>query len=201
MTDPRLRFAADLAREAGELALSFRDRPGGLEVSTKGHQDFVTEADLAVERLIRDRLAAAFPEVGIGLLVDDVQRGEVRGVLALGWASAAALEELAPLTELSAFVSLTTHVGALPTAAAVVLPVTDSFEMHGTFVNAKGLAQTFKRAIPAPPGVEPAWKTLVELGAAMGQKLPYDTLQDVRAAIDAQTKGVTAAAGAAEATA
>ena len=132
-------------------------------------------------------------------LVDDVQRGEVRGVLALGWASAAALEELAPLTELSAFVSLTTHVGALPTAAAVVLPVTDSFEMHGTFVNAKGLAQTFKRAIPAPPGVEPAWKTLVELGAAMGQKLPYDTLQDVRAAIDAQTKGVTAAAGAAEA--
>ena len=35
----------------------------------------------------------------------------------------------------------------------------------------------------------------------MGQKLPYDTLQDVRAAIDAQTKGVTAAAGAAEATA
>jgi myo-inositol-1(or 4)-monophosphatase len=65
MTDPRLAFAADLAREAGLLAQRLRDRPGGLDVTRKGPQDFVTAADLAVERLVQDRIAAAFPRDGL----------------------------------------------------------------------------------------------------------------------------------------
>jgi myo-inositol-1(or 4)-monophosphatase len=65
MTDPRLAFAADLAREAGLLAQRLRDQPGGLEVARKGPQDFVTAADLAVERLVQDRIAEAFPRDGL----------------------------------------------------------------------------------------------------------------------------------------
>jgi myo-inositol-1(or 4)-monophosphatase len=65
MTDPRLAFAADLAREAGLLAQRLRDRPGGLDVTRKGPQDFVTTADLAVERLVQDRIAEAFPRDGL----------------------------------------------------------------------------------------------------------------------------------------
>lgn len=65
MTDPRLAFAADLAREAGLLAQRLRDRPGGLDVTRKGPQDFVTAADLAVEQLVQDRIAAAFPRDGL----------------------------------------------------------------------------------------------------------------------------------------
>jgi myo-inositol-1(or 4)-monophosphatase len=65
MTDPRLVFAANLAREAGLLAQEMRRRPGGLEITRKGPQDFVTAADLAVERLVQDRIARAFPQDGL----------------------------------------------------------------------------------------------------------------------------------------
>lgn len=65
MTDTRLDFAIDLARTAGALAQQMREAAGGLDIVPKGPQDFVTAADLAVERLVRDRIAAAFPLDGL----------------------------------------------------------------------------------------------------------------------------------------
>lgn len=57
--------AIRICREAGDLALDhFRNR-AALTIDSKGHQDWVTEADRSVEFLIRDRLGAAFPEDGI----------------------------------------------------------------------------------------------------------------------------------------
>jgi myo-inositol-1(or 4)-monophosphatase len=53
-------FAEVLAVEAGLLALSYRDQDD-LEVQSKGTLDWVTEADLATERLIRNRIRATFP--------------------------------------------------------------------------------------------------------------------------------------------
>ncbi len=58
----RMEFATALATEAGILAQQMRDAAGAGFVASKGAQDFVTEADRAVERLIRKRVAAAFPE-------------------------------------------------------------------------------------------------------------------------------------------
>jgi myo-inositol-1(or 4)-monophosphatase len=57
----RRAFAEDLAFEAGQLALSYRDHDD-LEIRSKGVLDWVTEADLATERLIRRRISAAFPD-------------------------------------------------------------------------------------------------------------------------------------------
>ena len=57
----RRSFAEDLAFEAGQLALSYRDRDD-LEIRSKGVLDWVTEADLATERLIRSRISVAFPD-------------------------------------------------------------------------------------------------------------------------------------------
>jgi myo-inositol-1(or 4)-monophosphatase len=57
-------FAEELAVEAGQLALSYRGRDD-LEVRSKGVLDWVTEADLATERLIRRRIGEAFPHDGI----------------------------------------------------------------------------------------------------------------------------------------
>lgn len=54
-------FAEELAVEAGNLALSYRGRDD-LDVRSKGVLDWVTEADLATEDLIRKRIAAAFPK-------------------------------------------------------------------------------------------------------------------------------------------
>ena len=58
---PRYEFACALAREAGELARRlFENRLTG-SFELKGDQDYLTEADGEVERLIVGRIAAAFP--------------------------------------------------------------------------------------------------------------------------------------------
>ena len=54
-----------IAAEAGEVALDFFRRPEALNIDRKGHQDFVSQADREVERLVRTRLAEAFPDDGI----------------------------------------------------------------------------------------------------------------------------------------
>ena len=77
----RLSFAAALAQEAGTLARDMRAAHGGLTIDAKGPQDFVTAADLAVESLIRTRLAEHFPQDAIigeeGGRRGDTSSGEV----------------------------------------------------------------------------------------------------------------------------
>ncbi len=48
-----------IVREAGALAVA--ERVKGLTIDTKGWQDFVTQADQAVERLLRSKLTALLP--------------------------------------------------------------------------------------------------------------------------------------------
>jgi myo-inositol-1(or 4)-monophosphatase len=60
----RRAFAEELAVEAGNLALSYRER-GNIEVRSKGILDWVTEADLATEQLIRRRIGESFPDDNI----------------------------------------------------------------------------------------------------------------------------------------
>jgi myo-inositol-1(or 4)-monophosphatase len=60
--DRRLALGCSVAREAGALALSaFRNRSRLPAHTFKGHQDYLTETDAEVERLVRNRVAAAFP--------------------------------------------------------------------------------------------------------------------------------------------
>jgi myo-inositol-1(or 4)-monophosphatase len=60
--DARFAFASRLIEEAGALALGYFQRLGSLTVTSKGPQDMASEADLNTEILIKDRIAAAFPE-------------------------------------------------------------------------------------------------------------------------------------------
>lgn len=61
----RAAFLRDLAPKAAELAREgFTSRTAGT-FALKGPQDFLTETDMAVEALIRDALAKAFPKDGI----------------------------------------------------------------------------------------------------------------------------------------
>ena len=55
--------AAAIAREAGSCLREFYAK--GVETEYKGDVDLVTVADRTVEKLIRERLAEAFPEHGI----------------------------------------------------------------------------------------------------------------------------------------
>ena len=69
MSDDALRarflVAQDAARDASRLALDHFARLDGLVIESKGRQDFVTEADRAVERLIVERLTTEFPDDAI----------------------------------------------------------------------------------------------------------------------------------------
>lgn len=58
----RYEFAAALIEDAGRLALEYFERVGSLTIHSKGAQDMVSEADLAVEVLIRDSLRDRFPD-------------------------------------------------------------------------------------------------------------------------------------------
>ena len=67
-TDTRLEKALPVARElavaAGAMAMQRRPPPGAAVATLKAAQDWVTEADLAVERFLAAELARAFPDDG-----------------------------------------------------------------------------------------------------------------------------------------
>lgn len=64
-SDLRLEFCQTVAQQAGQLAVKMRQQSGTDFVANKGHQDFVTAADHAVERFIRERIEAEFPTEAI----------------------------------------------------------------------------------------------------------------------------------------
>src|SRR5580658_6262575 len=63
MAEQFARAAEGIAREAGGLLRGYYVR--GVATEYKGDVDLVTEADRASEKLIGERLKAAFPEHGI----------------------------------------------------------------------------------------------------------------------------------------
>ncbi|WP_421847965.1 inositol monophosphatase family protein [Marinomonas sp.] len=64
--DTRYKFACELAKQAGQIALGYQQRlkQEGLTIDIKGQQDFVSEADKATEDYIRKALEKTFPEDG-----------------------------------------------------------------------------------------------------------------------------------------
>lgn len=76
--DTAVRFAA----EAAALALRMRPPPGVSNATLKGAQDWLTEADGAVEQLLSERLARAFPTDGFqGEESGRVRSGSLRWVV------------------------------------------------------------------------------------------------------------------------
>ena len=142
--------------------------------------DILRSDDNNPNRAGATQAAGAVELKSLSELLADVKSGAVQGVLALGWASAESLDELSPLTSLDAVVSLSSHVGALPAAAAVALPVADTFEIAGSFVNAKGMTQSFSPVLSGPAGIEPAWETASALARALGHDLGFDSLESLR---------------------
>ncbi|QPC86981.1 inositol monophosphatase [Mesorhizobium sp. NBSH29] len=63
--DRRLEFTVDLAKRAGDLAMTFFRELDKLTIESKGHQDLVSNGDREVELFIRAALAKEFPRDGI----------------------------------------------------------------------------------------------------------------------------------------
>ncbi len=65
--------------------------------------------------------------------------------------------------------------------ADVILPGAAYTEKDGTYVNTEGRAQMTSRAIFPPGEAREDWKILRALSAVLGQPLPFDSLQALRA--------------------
>ncbi|MEM1288487.1 MAG: 3'(2'),5'-bisphosphate nucleotidase CysQ [Pseudomonadota bacterium] len=66
---PELNFLCDAARAAGEIALRYYD--GSAKVWTKPGNSPVTEADLAIDRMLHNELRTAFP--GFGWVSEEIE--------------------------------------------------------------------------------------------------------------------------------
>ena len=62
----------------------------------------------------------------------------------------------------------------------IAIPVADTFEIAGSFVNDKSMTQAFKPVLSAPPGIEPAWRTVADLAGALGKDLGFGDLDGLR---------------------
>lgn len=134
---------------------------------------------------------------GTAALAKAIEAGEVDAVLSLGFAAAESVQELAALLKVP-HVNLAANVGPLPQVASVVVPVASVAESSGTFVNGKGLAQTFSRAVTAPAGITTGWETATAIAKLLGHEFGMKKLPEVRAAMPAlpTSTTTTAAAGA-----
>jgi len=80
--DRRFAVALALAEQAGALAMRMRPPPGAAQATLKDRQDWLTEADGAVERFLSDGLAAEFPDDGFqGEEAGSVRAGALRWVV------------------------------------------------------------------------------------------------------------------------
>jgi NADH-quinone oxidoreductase subunit G len=116
-------------------------------------------------------------------LLADAASGAIEAVLVLGGPSAEDAAALAPLRSLKTIVTLASNACAFSTLASVLVPVSSVAEMDGTFVNAKGMAQRFERAIRPAEGVRPAWDALLEIAKLLGKPLEVRHIADIRKAL------------------
>jgi myo-inositol-1(or 4)-monophosphatase len=77
----RFDFTKDLIIEAGDLALQYFGNLTGLSIMSKGARDMVSEADLAVENLIKERLLSSYPnDAYLGEETGHVSGGDDSGI-------------------------------------------------------------------------------------------------------------------------
>ena len=72
-------------------------------------------------------------------------------------------------------------------AADVVLPGASYAEKSGTWVNLEGRVQRGERAVFPPGDAREDWTILRALSAVLGKTLPFDTLEELRAAMGVDT--------------
>lgn len=139
------------------------------------------------------RLVAGRDLEDLEALMEAIERGEIGAVLSLGPWTRLDEDALAPLTALGeegvgkvAHINLTANAGPLSSTASIVIPVASVAETNGTFVNAKGMAQEFRRAVRAPGGITPAWETLLDIGRRLGYEPTWQRLGDVRRSMPAR---------------
>jgi predicted molibdopterin-dependent oxidoreductase YjgC len=116
-------------------------------------------------------------------LLQAVAAGQVQAIVGLGADADVEGTALAPFSRVGDVVLLLSHEGPLARFATVTLPATSWVESPGSFVNARGIAQAYLRALAPKGDARPAWELAAMLGRALGHELSYRKFKDVRAAL------------------
>lgn len=162
----------ELGRRLGVTRVFGTGRPDG-----KG-DNILRHADKNSNRAGAVTVARALAPTGPGTLselLSAAASGSVSVVLALG----SDLETAADFGS-AKLIALSSHTGAMTALAAITLPASSWAEAHGTFVNAKGMAQDSERAITPRGDSLPAWQLLSALGERLGQPLPFKKAKELR---------------------
>ena len=69
----------------------------------------------------------------------------------------------------------------LAKAADIVLPGASWIEKDATYVNMDGRLQASARAMSSPGAAQEDWKTLTDVGLALGAAIPYPSSAEIRA--------------------
>ena len=116
-------------------------------------------------------------------LLHAVSAGQVQAVVGLGTYIDADADALAVLSRVAEVVLIAAHDGPLAARASVLLPAASWLEAPGSFMNVKGIAQDFKKALTPKGDAVPAWDLVAQLGRAMDLDLKYRKFKEVRAAL------------------
>jgi len=141
--------------------------------------DLLRHADKNPNRAGVREMLGAEPEP-FERLVEEATAGSLRAAVALG---AAAPVPGAGLQRLEALVSIAPRRGPLPDAAQVRLPSPSFAEAAGTYVNARGQAQPFPRAMPPRGEALEVPDLLARLARRLDSTVPFRSAADVRAAV------------------
>jgi len=112
--------------------------------------------------------------------VEAIRAGKAQTVIALGTATPTG-GGAAALSDVKNLIAISTHEGAFPEHARVVLPASSWAESDGVFVNAKGLSQESEKVISPQGASKPAFRLLAELAALLGKPFTWKKLAELRA--------------------
>ena len=117
----------------------------------------------------------------IGQIIDGIGKGAIEVVYLLG------ADEIAGSHFGKAFVIYQGHHGDVGAHRAdVILPGATYTEKSGTFVNTEGRVQMANRAAFAPGDAREDWAILRALSDVLGHRLPFDSLDGLRAKLYAE---------------
>jgi NADH-quinone oxidoreductase subunit G len=114
--------------------------------------------------------------------VEAIRAGKAQTVIALGSATPTG-GGAAALADVKNLIAISTHEGAFPERARVVLPASSWAEADGLFVNAKGMTQESEKVITPQGDSKPAFRLIADLAKAAGKPFAWKKLAELRAAM------------------
>jgi len=178
---------ARLAKALGSTHLYLAARP-----AWEG-DDILRNTDHNPNRAGANLAAGHVLEETVEDLVSDLLAGAIEGVVALGSEASEALGALSPMVALEASVVFAANEGVLTEAANVVIPIASWAESVGTYLNAQGRAQAYRRAVMPPGGVDSGWRAIAKLAEVLGHDLHIERAEQLLPAVSTSNETASAA--------